>query len=366
MEKSELTCWVALNLVPEIGPARARSLLEHFPTPAEIFKATKKDLMQVPGLAFRDIENIKRFEMKMAEEEASLAEDSGIDIVVRNDPRYPTLLKQIPDPPVLLYVRGSLSETDNLGVAIVGTRLCSLYGLIQAERFAAGLAESRFTVVSGLARGIDTAAHRGALKAKGRTIAVLGSGLLDLYPAENKKIANEIAGSGAVISEFPLKMRPDKQTFPRRNRIISGLSRAVLVVEAGERSGALITASLALEQGREVFALPGPVDQETSAGTNNLIKEGARLVTNPDDIILELYPTLPFPKKEPSQEEKTLISIPEFKELNALLSNRQSAGIEEIAGHLNLSLPETGSLLTKLEIQGLIREIPGKRFCLVK
>ncbi len=370
MENRELVWWVALALVPEIGPVKSRILLEYFSEPSEIFKA-KEELRHFPGLTSRDVESITGFDIKMAEEEVALAEENGVQIIPYNDPVYPSLLKEIPDPPPIIYCQGTISEVDNLAVAVVGTRLASLYGLVQSERFAAGLAESHFTVVSGLARGIDTAAHRGALRVKGRTIAVLGSGLLRLYPPENEKLAKEIIGSGAIISELPLKTGPDRQTFPRRNRIISGLSRAVLVVEAGKQSGALITASLALEQGREVFALPGPVDQETSAGTNNLIKEGAHLVTSPQDIVLELYPTLPFPKRESASKEtreEKEDSIPSclFEELKRLLSNQEMASIDEIAAHLNLSLPEVTRLLTELEVKGLIKETFGKRFLLVK
>ena len=335
--------------------------------------------MKVGKLSFQDTENILRFKMETAEEELRLAEKHGFGIIHQNDSQYPGLLKQIPDPPILLYTWGTLKEIDLLAAAIVGTRLCSPYGMIQAARFAAGIVSAGFTVVSGLAKGIDTAAHQGALRAKGRTIAVLGSGLLDIYPVENRKLAEKIASSGAVVSELPLRMRPDRQNFPKRNRIISGLSRAVLVVEAGNRSGALITASLALEQGREVFALPGPVDQEMSLGTNNLLKEGAQIATAPEDILLALAPTLPFSKSETNPPEK---EIPletkraernqvqstlsgDYPELHKLLLNEKPVGIEEIAACLNLSLAETGSLLTRLELEGRLREVPGKRFTLL-
>jgi len=317
--------------------------------------------------------------MEIAEEELSLAEKHGFSVIPQNDSRYPGLLKQIPDPPILLYVWGTLKEIDLLAAAIVGTRLCSPYGIIQAARFAAGIVSAGFTVVSGLAKGIDTAAHQGALRAKGRTIAVLGSGLLDIYPVENRKLAEKIASSGAVVSELPLRMRPDRQNFPKRNRIISGLSRAVLVVEAGNRSGALITASLALEQGREVFALPGPVDQEMSLGTNNLLKEGAQIATAPEDILIALAPTLPFPKEEMTPVEKETQFKAEctgqnqlrstlsgdYPELKTLLLSGKPVSIEEIALHLNLSLAEVGSLLTRLELEGRIKEVPGKRFTLL-
>lgn len=376
---NDLLWWVALNLVPNIGSIKAKALLDYFPQPADIFKAGKSDLMKVGKLSFQDTENILGFKMEIAEEELSLAEKHGFSVIPQNDSRYPGLLKQIPDPPILLYAWGTLKEIDLLAAAIVGTRLCSPYGVIQAARFAAGIVSAGFTVVSGLAKGIDTAAHQGALRAKGRTIAVLGSGLLDIYPVENRKLAERIASSGAVVSELPLRMRPDRQNFPKRNRIISGLSRAVLVVEAGNRSGALITASLALEQGREVFALPGPVDQEMSLGTNNLLKEGAQIATAPEDILIALAPTLPFPKEEMTPVEKETQFKAEctgqnqlrstlsgdYPELKTLLLSGKPVSIEEIALHLNLSLAEVGSLLTRLELEGRIKEVPGKRFTLL-
>ncbi|MFA5394067.1 MAG: DNA-processing protein DprA [Candidatus Ratteibacteria bacterium] len=375
---NDLLWWVALNLTPNIGSIKAKALLDYFPRPADIFKAGKSDLIKAGKLSFQDTENILEFKIETAEEELRLAEKHGFAIIPQNDSRYPELLKQIPDPPILLYVWGTFKEIDLLAAAIVGTRLCSPYGLIQAARFAAGIVSAGFTVVSGLAKGIDTAAHQGALRAKGRTIAVLGSGLLDIYPVENRKLAEKIASSGAVVSELPLRMRPDRQNFPKRNRIISGLSRAVLVVEAGNRSGALITASLALEQGREVFALPGPVDQEMSLGTNNLLKEGAQIATAPEDILIALAPTLPFPEKEtvPVEKETQLktghdgqnqthrVLSGDYPELKTLLLSGNPVSIEEIAAHLSLSLAEVGSLLTKLELEGVVKEISGKRFTL--
>lgn len=363
--KEALLGWTALNLLPEVGPIKAVRLLEYFPDPINLFrKKDKKGLTGIPGINLQDVDNILKFDLKEAEVELQLAEKRGFKILTLSDPDYPPLLKSIPDPPILLYVWGGLTEEDQLAIAIVGTRLCSPYGIVQAERFASSLAESRFTIVSGIARGIDTAAHQGALRVKRRTIGVLGSGLLEPYPPENRKLMEKMASSGAVISEFPLRIKPERHTFPRRNRIISGLSRGVLVVEAGIHSGALITATLALEQGREIFALPGPVDQETSFGTNNLIKEGAHLITAPEDIIITLYPTLPFPKTPPAAPEPETTNPDKESEILALLSRHHKVGIEEIASRLNLSLAETGSLLTRLELGGKIKQIPGKQYTL--
>ncbi|MEW5758600.1 MAG: DNA-processing protein DprA [Candidatus Omnitrophota bacterium] len=222
--------------------------------------------------------------------ELELAAKHKIKIISISDAGYPEILKKIFDPPKALYVKGELREEDNLSIAIVGSRLASSYGLIQAEKFGFDLANLGITVVSGLARGIDTKAHLGALKANGRTIAVLGSGLLSVYPPENKGLVEKISQNGAVISEYPLDMGPRRENFPKRNRIVTGLSLGVVVVEAAKNSGALISARCALEQGREVFSLPGKLDSDNSFGTNELIKDGAKLTTSVNDILEEIAP----------------------------------------------------------------------------
>lgn len=267
MTEREALIW--LHLSADIGVVRFRRLLEHFGSAAGIIKAG--------AIAVREVD----FRREM-----SRSEKQGIKIITMLDEGYPALLKQIYDPPLVLYVMGDLQF--DTAVGIVGSRRASFYGLSSAQRLAAGLAASGITVISGLARGVDTAAHRGALGSKGNTIAVLGSGLNNIYPPENEELAYSIAGSGAVISEFPLDTGPFPHNFPRRNRIISGLSMGIVVVEAAENSGALITADFALEQGREVFALPGEANSSTSYGTNNLIKQGAKLVTDVEDILEEL------------------------------------------------------------------------------
>lgn len=230
--------------------------------------------------------------------ESELAAKHKIRILSINDSAYPESLKNIYGPPKILYVKGELKKEDALGIAIVGSRLASGYGLTQAEKFGFELARLGITVISGLARGIDTKAHLGALKAGGRTIAVLGSGLLNIYPPENKNLSDKISCLGAVISEYPLNTKPLAENFPRRNRIISGLSLGVVVIEAGKRSGALITARCALEQGREVFSLPGKLDSENSFGTNELIKDGAKMTTSVEDILEELAPYIKNWKRE--------------------------------------------------------------------
>lgn len=371
----DLLYWVALNMIPEVGPARIGILLERFGMdPAAVFRAAPEAL-SAAGLTARGTRALREFKPGEAEREIELAGRAGIDIVTRPDPRYPELLAHIPDPPPVLFTRGKLKTRDSRAVGIVGTRLCSPYGLVQATRFAGELAAAGFTVVSGLARGIDSAAHRGALMAKGRTIAVLGSGLLEMYPPENRRLAGEIATSGALISEFPLRTRPSRTTFPRRNRIVSGLSRALLVVEAAERSGALITAGLALEQNREVFALPGPVDRETSSGPNQLLREGAQPATAPEDIVEALAPVLPFPETaEKREKERDRAETREAATATAggnepgaqLLLERLGQGgavtIPEAADLLGEPVALAGGLLSRLELAGLVEQGAGGRF----
>lgn len=285
---TEVEALVSLNMVGEIGTIRLKRLLAYFGQPENILKAPQEKLTVVFGIGEKIAQKIHALKKENLEKEFALVKKLGLKIITQDDQVYPENLKNIYDPPMLLYVKGELKPEDKLSMAIVGSRRASFYGLSCAEKFASDLAGKGITIVSGMARGIDSYAHKGALKAGGRTIAVIGSGFNNIYPPENKKLAEEIAKCGAVISEFPLDMLPKKENFPRRNRIISGLSLGVLVVEAARNSGALITADFALEQGREVFALPGKVDSNTSFGTNGLIKQGAKLVSGVDDILEEL------------------------------------------------------------------------------
>jgi len=285
---TELEALVGLNLIPNLGSARLGKLLEVFGKPQEIFSAKYAYLASISGIGSQIASDIISFKKENIEKELSSAGKLGIKILTFNDDDYPGNLKQIPGAPIALYVSGSISARDNLAVGIVGSRRASFYGLSSAEKFAVQLSARGITIVSGMARGVDTYAHRGALKAKGRTIAIIGSGFNHIYPAENADLAKEISSSGAVISEFPMEAKPLAQNFPRRNRLISGLSLGVLITEAARNSGALITADFALEQGREVFALPGRIDSSGSTGANALIKQGAKLVTCCDDILEEL------------------------------------------------------------------------------
>jgi len=281
---------IALNLTMDIGSRRLNKLLEVFGSPEKIFKASSESLSRVDGIGAQCCRKVSGFTPAEIEREISLARARGITIVTLYDGMYPKNLTYTLDNPIVLYVRGTLVEDDRLGIAMVGCRTPSFYGIEQSRIFAGEFARRGITVISGLARGIDTCSHEGALKAGGRTIAVIGSGLCCLYPPENEQLAQRIASAGAVISEFPMEACPKRQNFPRRNRVISGLSLGVLVVEAGRNSGSLITAHLAAEQGRDVFALPGKVDVPQAFGTNYLIKEGACLVSRAEDIL----DTMPF------------------------------------------------------------------------
>ena len=282
---------VRLALVSGVGPRHRQDLLTRFGSPAAVLAASTAELQSVSGIGPKIAARIAAAHQEIdAEAELALAAEHGIDVLTEADDDYPRTLRQIHDPPGVLFRHGTYLPQDELAIAIVGTRHATRYGLAQAERLAASLARVGFTIVSGLARGVDAAAHRGALDAGGRTIAVLGSGLLNIYPPEHVGLANDVAASGCLLSEAPPRMAPLSGAFPQRNRIISGLSVGTIVVEAANRSGALITARHAYEQGREVFAVPGPIDSRLSHGCHSLIKDGAKLVESIDDVLAELGP----------------------------------------------------------------------------
>lgn len=293
-----------------------------------------------------------------------LAREDKIKALSVKDKAYPANLRYIFDPPRTIYIKGDIIPQDNIAIAIVGSRCASYYGLKNAEDISFKLAARGITIISGLARGIDSAAHRGALKADGRTIAVLGSGLNIIYPSENKPLAERIIQKGAVISELPLNTPPLRQNFPRRNRIISGLSLGVVVVEAARRSGALITANYALEQGREVFALPGKINSCTSQGTNNLIKQGAKLVESIEDIIEELEPLKSMLVKQIESENSARLKpdLPEDEKQIYLCLSSEPLPIDEIIQKTNLSYGRLLTSLLKLEHKRLVKELPGKMF----
>lgn len=325
--------------------------------------ASKKELERQGGLTPKVAAALTRIRGRGdADEELRQAEERGVAILPFHDPGYPALLRRTPKAPLVLYVRGALEATDGVALAIVGTRNPTHYGVTQAARLAAGLAARGMTIVSGFARGIDSAAHRGALDGGGRTLAVLGSGLADIYPPENVELADEVAEHGAVVSEFPLHTRPLPAFFPRRNRIISGLALGVLVVEAGGRSGALNTADWALEQGREVLALPGRVDRKQSRGCHRLLKQGAKLVEFEDDILEALGDVA---KALAPPRAKAARRAPELTAEQAAVLGAvgdEPAHIDTITAAAGLPPHTVASVLMVLELQKLVTQLQGKHF----
>lgn len=352
-----------LTMIPGIGPRLQRTLLDRFGTPTKVLAAAERELSSVPGIGpkiLSAIADAKR-DSAPAEEEFETCRNNGIDIVLRETDAYPGPLHEVPDSPLILYQRGAVYERDELAVAIVGSRNCTVYGRRQTERIAGGLARAGITIISGLARGIDSFAHHAAIKAGGRTIAVLGSGLLNIYPPEHEELAGDVAGAGAVVSEFPLHQRPSRGLFPQRNRIISGLSLAVIVIEARERSGALHTARHASEQGRQVFVVPGNVDTFASAGSHGLIRDGATLIRSPEDVLDDLGP-LASPVKRTEAEEvhspRELTLNEREREVLNLVSSDETP-IEQILKTTDLAPATVLSTLTILEMKKLVRRLPG-------
>lgn len=293
MNDQRLFDTLRLILVSGVGPKIRKALLTRFETPEAVLAASEEELLSVSGVGSKLAREIRHADLTTnPTEELELCNANGITLLPDYDERYPRCLQEIHNPPPLLFERGKLLPRDSLSIAIVGMRSPSLYGQQQAKKLAAGLARAGLTIISGMARGIDGVAHRAALEAGGRTIAVLGSGLMEIYPPEHKELFEEIAAQGAVLSEFPPRMKPSAGAFPQRNRIISGLSLGTIVVEAAQRSGALITARLAMEQGREVFAVPGRIDQRNSKGCHLLIRDGATLVESVDDVLDQLGPLI--------------------------------------------------------------------------
>ena len=364
---NNLEALLLLNSVRAIPAARLRKLIDVFGKPSKVLDAKKHEWGAVGGLTPLMSAQLERALTAFdVQGERTLAEKNGIHIVTFYEPEYPEILKEISDPPLVLYVKGSFLPADINAVGVVGSRGASHYGLECARKFSLRLATFGLTIVSGMARGVDTSAHRGALDASGRTIAVLGSGLLDVYPPENESLFLQIASRGAVISEFSLKTPPHPLNFPIRNRIISGLSKGVLVVEANQRSGALITARYALEQNREVFAIPGKLTSETSSGTNDLIKQGARMVTEPEEILEELRPllTLRPGKREPKGELPLESPVALSEEESAVVSHLddEPRHIDILAAHAGVAAGRLLAILTQLELKGAVKQLPGKQF----
>jgi DNA processing protein len=366
-----LEATVALNLLPRIGPVRVRRLLDAFGgDAAAALGASENQLLRVEGIGPETAKILHRWQ-DHADPAAEIqkAGARGITILTQADADYPAALREAYDAPLLLYVWGKLEPRDRHAIAVVGSRRATHYGRQATKKLTYQLAAAGFTIVSGLARGIDTAAHEAALAApEGRTLAVIGSGLGQLYPPENLALAQKIAdGRGAVISEFPIDTAPDKQTFPMRNRIVAALSRALLVAESPEWSGSLITANLASEYGRPIYAIPGPIDKPTSGGCHKLIRDGATLVTDGSHILDDLG-ELPFSSAKPvSQESSNPVSItglpPEEATVLAACSSDELP-IDRIIETTGLPAQTVTATLMKLEIRGLVRAYPGFRYAL--
>ena len=368
--------WISLNMTPQVGPRAATKLLERFGSAESVFHATRNELTSL-RLRAESVESILKREFHdKAQKEFEKVKEIGGDVLVLDDGSYPYLLREIDDPPITLYVKGDWQACfDAPCVALVGSRRCSTYGANASEMLSRDLAANGICIVSGLARGIDTAAHRGAIAGKGRTIAVLGTGIGQVYPKENAKLVDEIlANGGAIVSQFPLETPPLSENFPYRNRIISGLSLGVLIVEASERSGSLITARLAMEQNREVLAVPGNITSKNSFGTNYLIKSGAALVQQWQDVVSALPSEISaaiLPPKidetEAKSKSKQTDSIPKNLSDNerviySILSPDEPIHIDFLLERSGLSFGNLNAALLGLEMRDLIRESAGKRY----
>jgi DNA processing protein len=360
----ELADALRLALISGVGPRLRKALLEEFGTAGAVLSAAPSDLRRVQGIGPELTRRIAVAKDDIdVQEEIERCAANRITILTESDPAYPRMLREIYDPPGILFVRGKILPPDAIAIAIVGSRHATQYGLAQAERLAGSLARAGITIVSGLARGIDSAAHRGALAAGGRTLAVLGSGVLNMYPPEHAGLAAEVVAQGAVMSESPPLSPPLSGAFPQRNRIISGLSLGVLVVEASTQSGALISARHAMEQGREVFAVPGRVDNRMARGCHRLIRDGAKLVETADDILEELGP-LVAPTLSASGEavhHPAELLLNEFEQQVLACISSDPTTIDNVVATSKLPTPQVLSTISVLEMRHLIRRLGGNR-----
>jgi DNA processing protein len=366
--------WLALSLTPGLGPTRVKKLAEHFGSAERVLHAslTELEATGMPAVAAQSLATGKSFEL--AQRELLKASEAGARIIALDDPEYPARLKEIYDPPVVLYVRGAVAVLSHPGIAVVGTRHPTPYGSGMAERLSSDLAGHGLIIISGMARGVDSAAHRGAIAARGKTIAVFGTGIDVIYPKENTRLAEQIlALGGALISEFPMATFAAPQNFPIRNRIISGMSVGVLVVEAAEYSGTRITSRCALEQNRDVYAVPGNVTNKNSWGPNTLIKQGAKLVATWEDVWEELPPDVQLalaPAAPESSEDHTASLFPDDnpspheKKLLRLLKADEATHIDQLVEALEaeMSSSEIFAALFELELNGKVKQLPGKNF----
>ncbi|MCO5186979.1 MAG: DNA-processing protein DprA [Anaerolineae bacterium] len=360
---SDAKYWLGFNLVSGIGPAKMQALLDRFDDLEQAWNANVGALYAL-GIDKRTLENlVAAREALDLDAELARIERAGLRLLTWQSADYPRYLREVPMAPPVLYMRGELLSADEWAIAVVGTRRLTAYGRQVARELTLGLARSGITVISGLARGIDSLAHKTAIEAGGRTIAVLGSGLNQIYPPENRRLAEQIvAGHGALISEYALDTPPDARNFPPRNRIISGLSLGTIVVEAGERSGALITASFALEQNREVFAVPGPVTSKASKGTNRLIQEGAKLVTSIEDVLEELNLT------QATQQQAVQLFMPESAEEALLLRHLmdEPTHVDELSRQSGLPTALVSSTLTLMELKGMVQQVGGMKYVMCR
>lgn len=359
---SELKYWLGFSLARGIGPAKVQALLDGFGSLERAWSASQAAWEQL-GLDQRAIASLLQVRATLnLDQELAAVEAAGVQLLCWDSPAYPRYLREIPNPPPLLYLRGALREEDRWAVAIVGTRRMTAYGRQVTRELAAGLVHNRITIVSGLARGVDALAHKTALEHGGRTLAVLGAGLDHIYPPENRGLAAQIAADhGAVISDYHLGVQPDARNFPPRNRIISGLSLGVVVVEAGQDSGALITARFALEQGREVFAVPGNITSPASQGANRLIQQGARLVTSAQDVLEELNLQMAV------EQQAIQMALPESPEEALLLANlsSQPVHIDELSRLTGLPAALVSSTLTLMELKGMALQVGRMQYVLI-
>ena len=362
MDRDQLLPHLRLALTPGIGPRTLKQLLDKFETPEAVLAASSSELQMVDGVGSKLAAAVREARQRdEAEHEIERCQAAGIRITTTRDHEYPHMLREMYDPPTVLYLRGEFTSPDHMAIAIVGSRHATRYGAKLARQLAGSLARAGLTIVSGLARGIDREAHEGALEVGGRTLAVLGSGVLNIYPPEHEPVAEQIAAAGAVMSESPTHAAPRSGNFPQRNRIISGLSLGVIVVEASQRSGALITAKHAMEQNREVFAVPGRVDSRMSRGCHALIRDGARLVETADDVLEELGP-LAEPAK---QSDGSLVHHPAELQLNDLEAqvlqaiSQEPTSIDLVVHTTGIAVPRVLSTISVLEMRRLIRRVSG-------
>lgn len=362
VDPMEKQYWVGFNLVRGIGPVRLRALLDFFGSIETAWQAPY-DALRNTGLPSKIVDNLIQVRAEVELERIMERLDQcHVSVFTWEDEDYPRLLKEIDQPPPVIYVRGSILTEDEWAVGIVGTRRMTAYGKQVTEQLASHLAVNGMTVVSGLARGVDAAAHQAALHNKGRTFAVLGCGVDVIYPPENRKLADQIMDAGALISEYPLGTQPDSANFPPRNRIISGLSKAVVVVEAGDTSGALITATFAAEQGRDVFAVPGMIVAPQSKGTNRLIRDGARPLLDPNDVIEALH----LDRVQEYKQARLILPADEIESAIMTVLSQEALHVDEIQVKSGITMDKLSAALVMMELKGMVRQVNSMTYSLVQ